>query len=200
MNPDASLAGTIITTLLDDAEEANEMEDFSLVAGDIMQTLADNPDALIELLVAAGEEGVAKVLGARPKYDPKDHFMAGAYAEWGRLCNVLSGKVKRGGPEFEVKVERIEVTDLDGDDGPLTMEEHTLVELLGRCADYYARQVCSTGRSREHDINEFCAHIHDLQARVLMQAAARSYPDRYRLAGGSLKVEKPEEAEDAGDA
>lgn len=187
MNPDTSLAGTIIATLLDDAGWAIEIEDFSLFAGDIIQTLADNPDTLIELLVAAGEEGVTEVLGARPKHDPKDHFMAGAYAEWGRLRDVLSGKIKRGGPESEVKIERTEVTGLDDDDGPLTMEEHTLVELLGRCADHFARGVCSTGSTRQHDINEFCSHIHDLQARVLMQAAARSYPDRYRLAGGVIK-------------
>ena len=33
------------------------------------------------------------------------------------------------------------------------------------------------------DLNEAAAHIHGLQSMILANAAARAYPDRYRLLG-----------------
>lgn len=69
----------------------------------------------------------------------------------------------------------------------LTADEHEVIEMLGRASSLFcSRVVGQSSDTRPHDINEFCSRIHDLQARVMAQAAARSYPDRYRLAGETL--------------
>ena len=68
----------------------------------------------------------------------------------------------------------------------LTAAEHRVVELLGEAMSLYATKVVGDGRTRTPDVHEFGASIHALQNAVLAQAAARAYPDRYRLAGGSV--------------
>ena len=42
------------------------------------------------------------------------------------------------------------------------------------------------GPSREQDLAEACTYIHGLQNMILAQAAARAYPDEYRLMGGTV--------------
>lgn len=69
----------------------------------------------------------------------------------------------------------------------LTEAEHTVVRLLGNAASRYARHVVGSGPTRDHDIAEFNLAIHTLQNTVLAQAAARAYPELYRLAGDSLR-------------
>jgi hypothetical protein len=146
--------------------------------------------------LAHSREGVVEMLlPERPQWVNDDKFMQGAYAEWGRIANVLSGRIKRDGPKFTAKIEKVTVTPLDEAGAPipqhLTFEEHALIQALGDCASAYSTKVVGDNdRTREHDINEFVGHIHDLQARVMMQAAARLYPDKYRLAGGTLAETK----------
>lgn len=44
------------------------------------------------------------------------------------------------------------------------------------------------GDARAGDLSELALHIHALQNAVLAQAAARQYPDQYRLLGGDRFV------------
>ena len=66
----------------------------------------------------------------------------------------------------------------------MTEDEMVLTERLGYCADEYARlyraQNTDGRRIEEHDVGEFVAHVHDLQARVMWLAARRAPPDRLR--------------------
>jgi len=71
----------------------------------------------------------------------------------------------------------------------LTSVEKEIVEKLGECAKRYS-QALAPGPCYDQDLREFIAHIHDLQWRVLAQAAARHYPELYRLQGTSFKENK----------
>lgn len=72
----------------------------------------------------------------------------------------------------------------DGDPALLTDTEHELVELLGKVAGGVSRMVLGGDPAvATGDRNELVAAVHVLQYRVLAQAAARAYPDRYRLLG-----------------
>jgi hypothetical protein len=46
-------------------------------------------------------------------------------------------------------------------------------------------KVVGNGPTRNHDLAELAAHIHAIQHAVMSQAAARIYPDLYRLLGES---------------
>lgn len=65
----------------------------------------------------------------------------------------------------------------------LTPDEHRAVamaaELWGQL-----RVITADGPAREGDLSELVFHIHAIQRAVLKQAAARAYPDLYRLLGG----------------
>lgn len=63
----------------------------------------------------------------------------------------------------------------------MTPEEHQLVTKLGQCASDFIEFV--SGPNHPEDAGEFISHIHDLQARVLAQCAARAFPKLYRLQG-----------------
>lgn len=64
----------------------------------------------------------------------------------------------------------------------LTDAEHELIVHLGTAFTRYCA-VVGDGASRAGDLAEFASRVHDLQHAVMAQAAARAYPDRYRLAG-----------------
>ena len=64
----------------------------------------------------------------------------------------------------------------------LTDAEHEFVEQLGRAWNLLC-DVVGSGPSRPGDLAEAASHVHALQNLVLAQAAARAYPDRYRLLG-----------------
>lgn len=66
--------------------------------------------------------------------------------------------------------------------GLLTAQELELVDLLGRCATDFSGLV-GDGPSRTGDLTEFVHHIHACQNQLLAQAAARAYPDHFRLLG-----------------
>ena len=70
---------------------------------------------------------------------------------------------------------------------PLTDDEHDAVTA---CAKAWAAicKVVGDGSTRAADLGEVVIHIHALQLFVMAQAAARCYPDLYRLAGESLSA------------
>lgn len=69
----------------------------------------------------------------------------------------------------------------------ITEAERELVGMLGKCAGKFANEVCGRGPTRDHDISEFIGHIHDLQAAVLQNVAARALPGEIRAKGESLR-------------
>ena len=71
----------------------------------------------------------------------------------------------------------------------LTDDEHEAMRLSGELANVL-RRVVGDGPCAEGDWNEMAGSIHDLQARVMGQAAARAYPDLFRPLGGWPEPEK----------
>lgn len=67
----------------------------------------------------------------------------------------------------------------------LTLEEHMLIEMLGNCMNAFT-QILGSERTRQYDLVEVSTHIHALQDKVLAQAGARMYPDKYRLLGETV--------------
>jgi broad specificity phosphatase PhoE len=73
------------------------------------------------------------------------------------------------------------------DTGPLLTEgEHHAIKLAGQLMSRISRDVIGDGMNRRQDLAEAAAHVHAIQNMILAQAAARAYPDRYRLLGGTL--------------
>lgn len=70
--------------------------------------------------------------------------------------------------------------------GTLTDAEHRAMALTADLWNLLAREVVGYNTSRGGDLRELGAHIHAIQHAVLSQAAARAYPDRYRLLGEVL--------------
>lgn len=66
--------------------------------------------------------------------------------------------------------------------GLLTFTEHRAVECL---ADLWGLlgNIVGAGRNQRDDLAELVAPVHALQNAILAQAAARAYPNRYRLLG-----------------
>ena len=75
---------------------------------------------------------------------------------------------------------------------PLTFEENEVVNMLGDAFNIFSRAIVANGAMYDHDVNEFAGFIHGAQRMVLSQAAARCYPDSYRLLG---KVGPPAKTE-----
>lgn len=67
----------------------------------------------------------------------------------------------------------------------LTEDEMELVDHLGKAMGMF-NAICGKGITRMADLEEVCDKIHQLQNIVLSQSAAREYPDRYRLMGGTV--------------
>lgn len=67
----------------------------------------------------------------------------------------------------------------------LTDNELTLIEKLGECANLFA-QVIGDGEQSINDLYECVDKIHQLQHMVMSQAAARAYPEKFRLLGGTV--------------
>lgn len=70
----------------------------------------------------------------------------------------------------------------------LTDKEGEAVAALGKVAILLA-DIIADGPTRRADMAELYGHVHALQNAVLSQAAARQYPDRYRLLGEALDPE-----------
>lgn len=70
----------------------------------------------------------------------------------------------------------------------LTDQEHAAIEAAGQLWNALCR-IVGDGPSRAGDLDELRFHIHGIQRAVMKQAAARAYPDRYRLLGEVLPDE-----------
>jgi hypothetical protein len=66
---------------------------------------------------------------------------------------------------------------------PLTDAEHAAMDLLAETARAMGAVIGDGGHQAANDMREVVLHIHALQNMILSQAAARAYPDRYRLLG-----------------
>jgi hypothetical protein len=69
----------------------------------------------------------------------------------------------------------------------LTEAEHKAMDLTAQLWNLLCSDVVPEGRSRTKDLHELVAHIHAIQHTVMSQAAARAYPERYRLLGGVVE-------------
>lgn len=68
----------------------------------------------------------------------------------------------------------------------LTEEEKSLVDLISDVSRSFGT-IVGNGPTREHDLREMVFHVHALQNMVLAQAAARAYPELYRVMGESAE-------------
>jgi chaperonin GroEL (HSP60 family) len=64
----------------------------------------------------------------------------------------------------------------------LTDAEHTAMATTVALANQLA-EIVGDGSTSHGDIAEVVHHLHAIQRTILAQAAARAYPDRYRLLG-----------------
>jgi hypothetical protein len=69
----------------------------------------------------------------------------------------------------------------------LTEEERNIVLVLGLV---YQRMRAVVGRTatRDDDLREIRGYIHALQRMMMAQAAARAYPEKFRLLGESMWI------------
>jgi hypothetical protein len=73
--------------------------------------------------------------------------------------------------------------------GFLTSAELAAMDMTVALVNLVCREVIGHGPTRQHDVAEFCAAIHHVQATILSQAAGRAYPDRFRTLGETLSEE-----------
>lgn len=66
----------------------------------------------------------------------------------------------------------------------MTAAEHRAMELTAELAKLMRHEIIAEGPAWRNDHREFMADLHHIQHRILKQAAARAYPDLYRLLGG----------------
>jgi hypothetical protein len=64
----------------------------------------------------------------------------------------------------------------------LTEAEHDALNLCRDLANAVA-EIMAGGSETRADWADFAVHMHAIQAMIMAQAAARAYPDRYRLLG-----------------
>lgn len=69
----------------------------------------------------------------------------------------------------------------------LTDDESSIIHDAGTLFTRIVEEVIEDGPNRENDTAELRALVHGIQNMILRQAAARAYPDRYRLLGASLR-------------
>ena len=93
-----------------------------------------------------------------------------------RLAKKSEGNCLDGGIE---EAERLTTTDL------LTPDEQEAMRLSGELASLCHR-IIGNGPQAANDWSEMAVRIHGVQHMILAQAAARAYPDEYRLLGGTL--------------
>lgn len=69
----------------------------------------------------------------------------------------------------------------------LTEEELEALRLSGKLAERM-RRIIGDGPTASHDWSEIAQCIHALQHAIMAQAAARAYPNEFRLLGGVVEV------------
>lgn len=68
----------------------------------------------------------------------------------------------------------------------LTDEEQKALKLSAELWNLVAR-IVGQGPTRSSDLDDFAFHFHGIQNAILANAAARQYPDKYRLLGQTLE-------------
>lgn len=66
----------------------------------------------------------------------------------------------------------------------LTPAEHKALELTAGLWNHIIQEVM--GDDGLNDSRELALHIHNIQHMIMAQAAARAYPEKYRLLGWSI--------------
>lgn len=66
-------------------------------------------------------------------------------------------------------------------DDLLTELEHEVINTAGRLMSLFVKMAGEN--PHQPDLDEVCSRIHDLQHTAMAQAAARAFPDKYRLFG-----------------
>ena len=69
----------------------------------------------------------------------------------------------------------------------LTPAEHAALDITRMLAASMATIVADNSPFTRADWAEFSTHLHAIQHMIMAQAAARAYPDKYRLLGGADK-------------
>jgi len=67
----------------------------------------------------------------------------------------------------------------------LTDDERKAIQMTAELWNQLCR-IVGDGRTRDADLTELCTHIHAIQHAVMSQAAARAYPEKFRLLGGTI--------------
>lgn len=75
----------------------------------------------------------------------------------------------------------------DGRVDLLTDTEHRAMDLTVELVQVMVTEVIGQDASRDGDVAELVGHVHAIQHMIMSQAAARAYPDRYRLLGEVLR-------------
>jgi hypothetical protein len=147
---------------------------------------ARDANHLSSLLANAREGVVEMLLPPQPKSEGSDMFLVGAAAEWKRIRNTLTGRIKRGGPQATLKAMSFKITEVDDDGNEvpslLSIEEQALLRSLGECNARYRKIIGDSDEAIDH-LREWTVHMNDLQSRVMARAAARAYPEQFRLLG-----------------
>jgi hypothetical protein len=68
----------------------------------------------------------------------------------------------------------------------LTAKEHDIIWRLGSLWRDFI-YIIGDGPQAGPDLDEVTIHIHALQYTVMAQAAARAYPDKYRMLGNQME-------------
>jgi hypothetical protein len=76
----------------------------------------------------------------------------------------------------------------------LTEAEHEALTLTATLTQAMGAIIGRDGAQPAKDMREVVAHIHGIQQMIMSQAAARAYPDRYRLLGQDLESSATERA------
>lgn len=66
----------------------------------------------------------------------------------------------------------------------LSGDEHRALELTAELARLLSR-IVADGPTAPGDLRELTSNVHAIQQAVMSQAAARAYPEKYRLLGGA---------------
>lgn len=67
----------------------------------------------------------------------------------------------------------------------LTTDEHKAMDLTTELMQVFVK-IVGDGDTRNADMMEMVQHVHGIQNMILAQAAARAYPETYRLLGGTI--------------
>lgn len=69
----------------------------------------------------------------------------------------------------------------------LTRDEKYAIDLTVELSNLVIQDIIGQGETREGDVREFVAVMHNLQRMIMAQAAARAYPEHYRLLGYTVE-------------